>query len=347
MSGVLSYGPDIRDPGTGSRTPSRVGRPRSGEVLPDSLPPSRSPITHTGGGDRRTRLSVHIDDRDPRNRSSTSTPQLPSRVSDSLDDPAPDHDFLLSSRGPSSPSMLPRSVSNPASPSDPLPGPTSPFSQPATSPNHLPTTPFFPFGIVTTDPLATIRPGRRPLPSVPGAQRAMTPNPLPRRVSQVLSDADRPNIIRRAHSDNGPPSNASEQLLDPTDLDWIVSRLEEDETARDVDYETILTLEEIMGPSAPAAATHQPDPLGRAGLKPSPVIEESRRYNAEGKLKLKLSLGGVRVERCGICLAQFTAGEVGLILRCKHPFHATCMEKWASIKETCPICRNPLGSDPT
>lgn len=74
-----------------------------------------------------------------------------------------------------------------------------------------------------------------------------------------------------------------------------------------------------MGPSAVVAATRQPDPLGRAGLKPSPVIEESRRYNAEGKLKLKLSLGGVRVERCGICLAQFTAGEVGIILRCKHP----------------------------
>lgn len=237
MSGVLSYGPDIRDPATGSRTPSRVGRPRSGEILPDSLPPSRSTIPHTGGGDQRTRLSVHIDDRDPRNRSSTSTPQLPSRVSDSLDDPPPDYDLLLSSRAPSSPSMLPRSVSNPASPSDPPPEPASPFAQPPASSNHLPTTPFFPFGIVSTDPLATIRPGRRPLPSVPGAQRAVTPNPLPRRVSQVLSDADRPSMIRRAQSDNGPTSTTSSQLLDATDLDWVVSRLEDDDSARDVDYE--------------------------------------------------------------------------------------------------------------
>ncbi|KIO17758.1 hypothetical protein M407DRAFT_32555 [Tulasnella calospora MUT 4182] len=243
--------------------------------------------------------------------------------------------------------MLPRSVSNPTSPSEPHPGPPSPFAQPQGSSNHLPTTPFFPFGIVSTDPLATIRPGRRPLPSVPGTQRAVTPNPLPRRVSQVASDADRPSMIRRAHSDNGPPSTTSSQFLDSTDLDWVVSRLEEDETAQDVDYETILTLEEIMGPSALAAATRRPDPLGRAGLKPSPVVEESRRYNAEGKLKLKLSLGGVRVEKCGICLAQFAAGEVGIVLRCKHPFHVACLERWAAIKETCPTCRNPLGSDPT
>lgn len=74
-----------------------------------------------------------------------------------------------------------------------------------------------------------------------------------------------------------------------------------------------------MGPSAVAAAPRILDPLGRAGLKPSPVAEESRRYNAEGKLKLKLSLGGVRVERCGICLTQFAAGDSGIILRCRHP----------------------------
>ncbi|KAG8972377.1 hypothetical protein FRC05_010088 [Tulasnella sp. 425] len=304
MSGVLSYGPDIRDP-AGSGTPPRVSRPRSAEVQAQQFTPSRSPAPQNDGWNEYARLSAYIYDRDGRSRSTTSTPQLPTRVSDTLDIPPPDYNSLTLPADPSSSfsSTLPRSVSNPASPSDPPPlGSMLPF--PTAGDNPVPTTPFFPFGIVSTDPSSSLRAGRRPLPTIPDTQGAETTNPLPRRVSQVLSDADRPSMIRRAHSDGGPSSTTATQFMDITDLDWVVSTLEHDETAQGVDYETLLTLEEIIGPSAVATAPRRPDPLGRAGLKPSPVTEESRRYNAEGKLKLKLSLGGVRVP-CGLL------GEMG------------------------------------
>lgn len=237
MSGVLSYGPDIRDP-AGSGTPPRVSRPRSAEVQPLQYTPSRSPALQSDGWNEHARLSMYIDDRDGRSRSSTSTPQLPTRVSDTLDAPPPHYDSLSLPADPSSsfPSTLPRSVSNPASPSEPPPlGSTLPF--PTAGDNQIPSTPFFPFGIVSTDPSSIPRAGRRPLPTIPDAQGAETTNPLPRRVSQVLSDADRPSMIRRAHSDNGPSSTTASQFVDMTDLDWVVSTLEDDQTAQGVDYE--------------------------------------------------------------------------------------------------------------
>lgn len=43
-----------------------------------------------------------------------------------------------------------------------------------------------------------------------------------------------------------------------------------------------------------------------------------RRTTKEGKAKLKIVLAGQRVERCGICLAQFKSGERGAFTDCSH-----------------------------
>ena len=43
-----------------------------------------------------------------------------------------------------------------------------------------------------------------------------------------------------------------------------------------------------------------------------------RRTTKDGKAKLKLVLAGVRVDNCGICLAQFREREIGALTDCLH-----------------------------
>jgi hypothetical protein len=46
---------------------------------------------------------------------------------------------------------------------------------------------------------------------------------------------------------------------------------------------------------------------------------ERRRVTKDGRVKLKMSLLGVAVDRCGICLSQFKGGEwAALGERCRH-----------------------------
>nr|GMC54633.1 E3 ubiquitin-protein ligase RNF13-like [Ipomoea batatas] len=49
---------------------------------------------------------------------------------------------------------------------------------------------------------------------------------------------------------------------------------------------------------------------------------------------------------CAICLSEFVEGEVGRELeRCRHVFHAGCVEKWLLHGEghgSCPLCRTPV-----
>ncbi|XP_031120599.1 RING-H2 finger protein ATL52-like [Ipomoea triloba] len=49
---------------------------------------------------------------------------------------------------------------------------------------------------------------------------------------------------------------------------------------------------------------------------------------------------------CAICLSEFVEGEVGRELeRCRHVFHAGCVEKWLLHGEghgSCPLCRSPV-----
>uniref|UniRef100_A0A915CYV9 RING-type E3 ubiquitin transferase n=1 Tax=Ditylenchus dipsaci TaxID=166011 RepID=A0A915CYV9_9BILA len=46
-------------------------------------------------------------------------------------------------------------------------------------------------------------------------------------------------------------------------------------------------------------------------------------------------------EICSICLGAVPAFETET-LGCKHKFHKKCIERWLSIKSTCPICRRQM-----
>ncbi|EJF58147.1 hypothetical protein BD309DRAFT_854974 [Dichomitus squalens] len=71
-----------------------------------------------------------------------------------------------------------------------------------------------------------------------------------------------------------------------------------------------------------------------------------RRVLKDGRVKLKLSLLGVSVDRCGICMSQFRRDEhAALTPACKHSFHEACLQKWLRESRMCPICRMPLSMD--
>lgn len=85
-------------------------------------------------------------------------------------------------------------------------------------------------------------------------------------------------------------------------------------------------------------------PEALATLLPGPIIVDSRRVTAQGKVKLKLSLLGVRVAKCPICLAQYKQGEIAAMLpECLHSGHETCVRRWFREDSRCPVCRVPLG----
>jgi hypothetical protein len=50
----------------------------------------------------------------------------------------------------------------------------------------------------------------------------------------------------------------------------------------------------------------------------SKVAVFSRRTTSDARTKVKLSLLGVRVERCGVCLLQFREGDMGAKTNCEH-----------------------------
>jgi hypothetical protein len=66
----------------------------------------------------------------------------------------------------------------------------------------------------------------------------------------------------------------------------------------------------------------------------------------QGKVKLKLSLLGVRVTKCPICLGQFKKDEQGVLLpECGHVSHEECATKWFREDCRCFVCRVPLLRD--
>ncbi|XP_021715033.1 RING-H2 finger protein ATL52-like [Chenopodium quinoa] len=49
-------------------------------------------------------------------------------------------------------------------------------------------------------------------------------------------------------------------------------------------------------------------------------------------------------EECVVCLSVFEEGEdVRELVRCKHSFHAPCIDMWLYSHFDCPLCRAPVG----
>eukprot|EP00286_Rhodomonas_abbreviata_P000743 CAMPEP_0181288386 /NCGR_PEP_ID=MMETSP1101-20121128/303_1 /TAXON_ID=46948 /ORGANISM="Rhodomonas abbreviata, Strain Caron Lab Isolate" /LENGTH=385 /DNA_ID=CAMNT_0023392501 /DNA_START=373 /DNA_END=1531 /DNA_ORIENTATION=- len=49
---------------------------------------------------------------------------------------------------------------------------------------------------------------------------------------------------------------------------------------------------------------------------------------------------------CAVCQCDFEEGEYGLVFRrCKHAFHAKCLNTWLDRRHTCPCCRESVSND--
>lgn len=95
----------------------------------------------------------------------------------------------------------------------------------------------------------------------------------------------------------------------------------------------------FLGPAKSPAATSE----ALATLLPGLISVDSRRVTKEGKTKLKLSLLGVRVTKCPICLAQFRDKERGVLLpECGHVGHEKCAMRWFREDDRCFVCRVAL-----
>ena len=98
----------------------------------------------------------------------------------------------------------------------------------------------------------------------------------------------------------------------------------------------------FLGPAKSPAAP----PEALATLLPGPISIDSKRTTKEGKVKLKLSLLGVRVSKCPICLTQYRANERGVLLpECGHAAHERCAERWFKEDDRCFVCREKLKAD--
>lgn len=49
---------------------------------------------------------------------------------------------------------------------------------------------------------------------------------------------------------------------------------------------------------------------------------------------------------CAVCLSEFEDNEYGRVLpKCRHAFHADCIDMWFQSHSNCPLCRTPVQLD--
>ncbi|KLO19335.1 hypothetical protein SCHPADRAFT_71245 [Schizopora paradoxa] len=142
-----------------------------------------------------------------------------------------------------------------------------------------------------------------------------------------------------------PAEQNSPSAFEVTDLDLLLNLL--DDETRTVDgsaYNELLALGDLLGPAQASegrssTATAVED-LGNVFL--GKVALDRRRVTKDGRTKLKLSLFGVVVDKCTICLTQFKEGAWACLLPCQHAFHEKCCRRWLLRSASCPLCRSAV-----
>ncbi|KAK4048366.1 hypothetical protein OIO90_005836 [Microbotryomycetes sp. JL221] len=125
-----------------------------------------------------------------------------------------------------------------------------------------------------------------------------------------------------------------------TELDLLLARLERDQATvsgtNGDNYEDLNLLGEVLGPAKPPGAS--PEELETLAV--ARVECERRRVDKHGKVKVKLSVVGVRCTDCGICLSRFKVDDLAVVLpNCLHAFHESCITSWFARNRQCPFCR--------
>ncbi|KAI8606901.1 hypothetical protein BC830DRAFT_1175931, partial [Chytriomyces sp. MP71] len=123
------------------------------------------------------------------------------------------------------------------------------------------------------------------------------------------------------------------------------------------DYDALLRLAEMIGPARPRYA-HKDDVLEQLPVikyvhvpesvsqdQDEPILEDLLQ-TASGEMvsardQIKGLLGETK-QKCTVCLMDYEEADDLRILKCKHGFHADCIDQWlTSNVNNCPICRSP------
>ncbi len=157
--------------------------------------------------------------------------------------------------------------------------------------------------------------------------------------------------IRSASAQNIASQRLAPRYREYTDLDVLVSRLEGSGREYEVstpflwmlpsryEMQGFSQIASFLGPAKSPAASAE----ALATLLPGPILVDSRRTTAQGKVKLKLSMLGVRVIKCPICLVQFKDNDKGVMMpECGHVAHEGCATRWFREEGRCFVCRVAL-----
>ena len=182
------------------------------------------------------------------------------------------------------------------------------------------------------------------VPEVQGSEAAsetqQTEEALPGNASDSNTDQD-VAVPETRPSEEAQPLDASEGI---TDLDVAVAHLDHPATH----YEWATLISDFLGP---AREQTQRTTEELEGISVGRVELEHRRVTASGQVRVRLSVAGVRVDRCGICLEQFRKGQLACILPCfhmcvlfmtDHSFHNHCTIELLRHAQQCPVCRRDV-----
>lgn len=186
--------------------------------------------------------------------------------------------------------------------------------------------------------------GHADVPEVQGSEAAsetqQTEEALPGNASDSNTDQD-VAVPETRPSEEAQPLDASEGI---TDLDVAVAHLDHPATH----YEWATLISDFLGP---AREQTQRTTEELEGISVGRVELEHRRVTASGQVRVRLSVAGVRVDRCGICLEQFRKGQLACILPCfhmcvlfmtDHSFHNHCTIELLRHAQQCPVCRRDV-----
>jgi hypothetical protein len=95
-------------------------------------------------------------------------------------------------------------------------------------------------------------------------------------------------------------------------------------------FEGMIRLSRILNLNFPSRLTH-------AEIDALPKIKFLRKTDSTSSILL--------VEKCPICLTEFTDQEIINQLHCTHLFHLQCISTWLSENDSCPTCRRKVNGD--
>ncbi|KAJ3544321.1 hypothetical protein NMY22_g2822 [Coprinellus aureogranulatus] len=97
-------------------------------------------------------------------------------------------------------------------------------------------------------------------------------------------------------------------------------------------FEALLELAEMLGHHKPPTVTKEEiEKSGLETIKPSQLAV----YEEQGKIASNCT------ERCLICLDDYEPEDDVRVMKCRHAFHQSCVDRWLQTgRNNCPACRS-------